>query len=51
MYSRISVKTSSWASTSFKTPDSPMIPEIEQFIGPTEKVQTGKLLNFKTLPN
>jgi hypothetical protein len=28
-----------------------MIPEIEQFIGPTEKVQTGKLLNFKTLPN
>jgi hypothetical protein len=45
------VKTSSWASTSFKTLDLPMIPEIEKSFGPTEKVQAGKPPNFKTLPN
>jgi hypothetical protein len=51
MYSKTPVKTSSWASTSFKMPDLHIIPELKKPIGLTEKVQTGKLPNFKTLPS
>jgi hypothetical protein len=51
MYSKTSAKTLSWAFTSFKTPDLPMIPETEKPIGQTEMVPAGKTTNFKPLPS